>query len=193
MKCRNKAVHYNIILYTSLQWLGQIIIRGWGKKIHPILRPHGRVMRIWKKSDRIITSPYCILYLYIVELASLCLILDICIQSALVNKWPNVIEIYIGCSTPATESGIMPDPNPLRWRHSGRDSVSHHQPHNCLLNHLFRRRSKKTSKLRVTGLCVGNSPGPVNSPHKGPVTRKMFPFDDVTMNPTKETFVSRVS
>ena len=41
--------------------------------------------------------------------------------------------------------------------------------------------SKKTSKLRVTGLCVGNSPGPVNSPHKGPVTRKMFPFDDVIM------------
>ena len=36
-------------------------------------------------------------------------------------------------------------------------------------------------KLRVTGLCVGNSPGPVNSPHKGPVTRKMFPFDDVIM------------
>ena len=27
----------------------------------------------------------------------------------------------------------------------------------------------------------GNSPGPVNSPHKGPVTRKMFPFDDVFM------------
>ena len=40
---------------------------------------------------------------------------------------------------------------------------------------------KKTSKLRVTGLCVGKSPGPVNSPHKGPVTRKMFPFDDVIM------------
>ena len=40
---------------------------------------------------------------------------------------------------------------------------------------------KKTSKLRVTGLCVGNSPGPVNAPHKGPVTRKMFPFDDVIM------------
>ena len=42
-------------------------------------------------------------------------------------------------------------------------------------------RSKKTPKLRVAGLCVGNSPGPVNSPHKGPVTRKMFPFDDVIM------------
>ena len=25
--------------------------------------------------------------------------------------------------------------------------------------------------------------GPVNSPHKWPVTRKMFPFDDVTMHP----------
>ena len=49
--------------------------------------------------------------------------------------------------------------HPLRWRHNGRDSVSNHQPHDCLLHRLFRRRSKKTSKLRVTGLCVGNSPG----------------------------------
>ena len=46
----------------------------------------------------------------------------------------------------------------LQWRHNRRDSVSNHQPHDCLLNHLFRRRSKKTSKLRVTGLCVENSP-----------------------------------
>ena len=46
----------------------------------------------------------------------------------------------------------------LLWRHNGRDSVSNHQPHGCLLNRLFRRISKKTSKLRVTGLCAGNSP-----------------------------------
>ena len=69
----------------------------------------------------------------------------------------------------------------LQWRHNGRDSVSNHQPHDCLLNRLFRRRSKKTSKHRVTGLCAGNSPGPVNSPHKWPVTRKMFLLDDVIM------------
>ena len=69
----------------------------------------------------------------------------------------------------------------LHWRHNDHDGVSNHQSHGCLLNRLFRRRSKITSKLRVTGLCVGNSPGPVNSPHKGPVTRKMFPFDDVIM------------
>ena len=50
-------------------------------------------------------------------------------------------------------------PRSLRWRHNGCDSVSNHQPRDCFLNRLFRRRSKKTSKLRATGLCVGNSPG----------------------------------
>ena len=49
--------------------------------------------------------------------------------------------------------------HPSQWRHNGRDSVLNHQPHDCLLNRLFRRRSKKTSKLRVTGLCEGNSLG----------------------------------
>ena len=42
----------------------------------------------------------------------------------------------------------------LQWHHNGHDCVSNHQLQDCLLNHLFRRRSKKTSKLRVTGfLC----------------------------------------
>ena len=45
----------------------------------------------------------------------------------------------------------------LRWRNNGRDSVSNHQPHDCLLNLLVRRRSTKTSKLRDTGLCAGTS------------------------------------
>ena len=48
---------------------------------------------------------------------------------------------------------------PLQWRHNDHGGVLNHQPHGCILNRLFRRRSKKTSKLRVTGLCVGNSPG----------------------------------
>ena len=46
----------------------------------------------------------------------------------------------------------------LQWRHNEPDGVSNNQPHHCLLNRLFRRRSKKTSKLRVVGLCAGNSP-----------------------------------
>ena len=70
----------------------------------------------------------------------------------------------------------------LQWHHNGHDSISNHQPHDCLLNCLFRCRSKKTSKLRVTGLCAGNHRGPVNSPHKWPVMQKMFPFNDVFMS-----------
>ena len=46
----------------------------------------------------------------------------------------------------------------LQLRHNGPDSVSHHQPNDCLLNRLFKRRSKKSSKLRATGVCAGNSP-----------------------------------
>ena len=51
----------------------------------------------------------------------------------------------------------------LQWRHNERDGVSNHLPHDCLLNRLCRRTST------------------VNSPHKGPVTQKMFPFDDVNI------------
>ena len=44
------------------------------------------------------------------------------------------------------------------------DCLSNHKPHDCLRSPLFGRRKR-----------------PVNSSHKGPVTRKMFPFDDVIM------------
>ena len=50
----------------------------------------------------------------------------------------------------------------LQWRHNGCDNVSNHQPHDCLLNRLCR--SKKTSTLRITGLCAGNSPVPGEFP-----------------------------
>ena len=56
------------------------------------------------------------------------------------------LQIQVTCST-------------LRWRRNGHDGVSIHQPHECSLNHLFGCRSNKISKLRVTGLCAGNSPG----------------------------------
>ena len=47
----------------------------------------------------------------------------------------------------------------LQWRHNGHDGVSNHLPHDCLLNRLFGHKWKKTAKLRLTGLCEGNSPG----------------------------------
>ena len=56
-----------------------------------------------------------------------------------------------------------------QWYHNERDGVSNHRRLGCLLNRLFRLRSKKISKLRVTGLYGGNSPV---TPHKGPVTWK---------------------
>ena len=74
-------------------------------------------------------------------------------------KWWTLIQftsVYGLCSTDFSWH-VMCD-GPLQWCHNGRDGVSNHQPHSCLLNRLFRRRSKKTSKLRVTGLCAGNSP-----------------------------------
>ena len=55
-------------------------------------------------------------------------------------------------------------PVPLQWRHNERDDVSNHQPHDCVLKRLFMRRSKKTSELRVIGLCKGNSPVPGEFP-----------------------------
>ena len=48
--------------------------------------------------------------------------------------------------------------NKFQWRHNEHDGLSNHQRFHCLLNCRPRRRSKKTPKLRVTGLCVGNSP-----------------------------------
>ena len=86
---------------------------------------------------------------------------------------PNLANSYVEL----TECIVLQS---LRWRHNERDGVSNHQHHDCLLNLLFRHRSKKTSKLRVIGLCEGNSLLiSVNSLHKGPVTRKKIPFDDV--------------
>ena len=46
----------------------------------------------------------------------------------------------------------------LQWRHNGRNGVPNHQLQHCLLNRLFGHRWKRTSKLRVTGLCAGNLP-----------------------------------
>ena len=57
------------------------------------------------------------------------------------------------------EGHLSVDYTTLLWRHNERDSVSNHQRLYCLLKRLFRRRSKVTSELRVTGLCAWNSPG----------------------------------
>ena len=54
--------------------------------------------------------------------------------------------------------GVTNKQNTLHWRHNEHDGVSNHQSHDCLVNRLFRCKSKKTPQLRVTGLCAGISP-----------------------------------
>ena len=60
--------------------------------------------------------------------------------------------------------------------HNGHESVSNLQPHHCLLNRLYRRRSKKTSKLRVADLCAGNSPVIGEIPAQMASNAKNFPI-----------------
>ena len=93
----------------------------------------------------------------------------------------DVIMLFLVKFIPSTRGYCKEVQTSLRLRHNERDCVSNHQPHDYLLNRLFRRRSKKTSKLIVTGVWGegGIHRSPVNSPHKRPVTRKMFPFYDV--------------
>ena len=84
----------------------------------------------------------------------------------------------------------------LQWHHNGHDSVSNHQSYGCLFNHLFRRRSRKYQSSASLAFVRGIHRWPVNSPHKWPVTRKMFPFDDVIMMAAslfKPRFLSRCS
>ena len=73
--------------------------------------------------------------------------------SCQVVKWHNQKQLGINLCLVA-----------LQWRHNEHDGVSNHRRLHCFLNCWFRRWSKETSKLRVTGLCEGNSPLPREFP-----------------------------
>ena len=79
------------------------------------------------------------------------------------DKWrwsPTALDVISGMATswPRDTSVTVGVGKSLWWCHNGHGGVANHQPHHYLRNRLVRRRSKKTSKLRVTGLCEGNSP-----------------------------------
>ena len=69
----------------------------------------------------------------------------------------------------------------LRWRHDEHDVVSNHQSHDCLLNFYSGADQRKHQSSASLAFARGIHRASVNSPHKGPVTRKMFPFDDIIM------------
>ena len=85
-------------------------------------------------------------------------------------------------------TSLVRDATLLR-RHNERDGVPNHRRLDCLLHLLFRRRSKKTSTLHVTGLCAGNSPVPDDFPAQRASNTENVPFDDViTTNITYPIF-----
>ena len=72
---------------------------------------------------------------------------------------------------------------PFQWRQNERDGVSNHQPHDCLLNRLFKGPVKiKHQSSASLAFVRGIHRWPMNSPHKGSVMWKMFLFDDVIMD-----------
>ena len=107
-------------------------------------------------------------------------------------KWDKIIYVFPNFNSGAVE-GMKIDKklhrtlyngcnySSLRWRHDGRDSVSNHQPHDCLLNGYSGADQRKKQSSASLAFVRGIHRGPVNSPHKWPVTLKMFPFDDVIM------------
>ena len=68
--------------------------------------------------------------------------------SQLMPAYP-LVNLWHGLVIASTEK-IMP----LKWSYNER----YHRRLDCLLSRMFRCRSKKTSKLRITGLCEGNPP-----------------------------------
>ena len=77
-----------------------------------------------------------------------------------------------------SELSIDTVPATLWWRHNELHDASNHQRLDCLLNRLFRCRSKRTSNSASLASVRGIHRWSLNSTHKGPVTWKMFPFDD---------------
>ena len=72
-------------------------------------------------------------------------------------------------------------PIALQWRHNEHDGVPNHRRLDCLLNCLFRRRAKKTSRFRVTGLCEWNSPVTGEFPAQMASNAEILSFDDIIM------------
>ena len=69
----------------------------------------------------------------------------------------------------------------LQWRHNKHHGVSNHQPHDSPAIVYSDADQRKNQSFASLAFVRGIHRGPVNSPHKLPVTQKMFPFDDVIM------------
>ena len=72
--------------------------------------------------------------------------------------------------------------DPLQWRHNGRDGVSNHQRldfYSIVCSGADQRKHQSSASLAFVR---GIHRWPVNSPHKGPVMQKVFPFHGAIMH-----------
>ena len=100
-------------------------------------------------------------------------------------------EVQKKCGKCIKVSYTYPNQFTFEWHLYERNGFSNHRRIDCLLNRLFRRRSKKTSKLCVTGLCEGNPPVTGGFPSQRASNAAMSPSDDVIWHYVKDwiTFV----
>ena len=96
-------------------------------------------------------------------------------NSPIINIWANVLTLV-------TNSWFLWINWVIHfWRHNGRHGVSNLRHLDYLLNHLFRRRSKKIPKLRVTDIWKGNPPVTGELPTQRASNAEMYLLDDVMM------------
>ena len=69
----------------------------------------------------------------------------------------------------------------LQWHHIECDGVINHRHLQFLFNRFFQAQIKENSKAPRHWPLWGEAPVTGGFPHKRPVSRKMFPFDNVTM------------
>ena len=129
-------------------------------RITTIARPKGRGMGVFQELE-VWSKFYLRIY---------CIVCNIVLYHTVIYRESMVLAQLLVCSLAATnlyliEVHLLPirfpetyRSIPLRWRHNERDGVSNHRRIDCLLNRSSRCKSKKISKLHVTGLYAGNSP-----------------------------------
>ena len=115
---------------------------------------------VWRATKHLIFGPFCLTIGGHGKITAItkyrCLVSVVCcVVHPPSGKLPSRDSSNATMRSRVFLSGTLPNFPSLRWRHNGHDCVSNHQPRHCL----FSRISKKTSKLRVAGLCAGNSPG----------------------------------
>ena len=81
-------------------------------------------------------------------------------------------------------------PNALHWRHNECDGISNHWGHDYLLVCSGTDQRKHHSSMSLA-FERGIHQWPVNALHKGWITQKMFPFDDVIMDRPSDSQISQ--